>query len=343
MMENSTETCPIIMVGTRRSGSNLLRVMLNQLDGITAPHPPHILQVFSPLMARYGDLNEDNNFFELINDVCGLVEKNIVPWEAMPFDRKLLINRASVYPRSLEAVFFSVYDIYTKMTHNSRWCCKSLSNVHHIESIEKQEVLPQYIHIYRDGRDVALSFQKTPVGHKHYYHIAAQWHEEQRLALELKNRVGEERYIGIKYEDLMQNTRAVLHKLCLFLHVPFSEKMLSFFDSRESSKTASSGAMWENLTKPIMHQNIGKFRHQMKEKDIHLFESVAGDMLLHLGYELVALNTKTALHISVQDISEFDKENDYQKQLFQQQIRTQENHLRAKREEFIKTLQEAYV
>ena len=331
------------MVGTRRSGSNLLRVMLHQLEGITAPHPPHILQVFSPLVERYADLNEDNNFFELINDVCLLVEKNIVPWEAMPFDRKLLINRASAYPRSLEAVFFAVYDVYTKMTHNSRWCCKSLSNIHHIEFIEKQEVLPQYIHIYRDGRDVALSFQKTPVGHKHYYHIATQWQEEQRLALELKNMVGEGRYVGIKYEDLMQDTQAVLYKLCLFLNVSFSEKMLSFFHSKESSKTASSGAMWENLTKPVMHQNIGKFRQQMKEDDIHLFESVAGDMLLNLGYELTILNTKKPLDISMQDISKFDKENDYQKQLFQQKIATQENHLRARREHFIKTLQEAYV
>jgi len=119
--------------------------------------------------------------------------------------------------------------------------------------------------------------------------------------------------------------------------------MLSFFDSKESSKTASSGAMWENLTKPVMQKNIEKFRYQMNEKDIHLFESIAGDMLLNLGYELTMLNTKKPLHIYQQDISKFDKENDYQKQLFQQKITTQENHLRARREHFIKTLHEAYV
>ena len=33
----------IFMIGTQRSGSNLLRLMVNQAPDIAAPHPPHIL------------------------------------------------------------------------------------------------------------------------------------------------------------------------------------------------------------------------------------------------------------------------------------------------------------
>ncbi len=33
---------PIFMIGTQRSGSNLLRLMLNQLPEIAAPHPPSL-------------------------------------------------------------------------------------------------------------------------------------------------------------------------------------------------------------------------------------------------------------------------------------------------------------
>ena len=39
-------------IGTQRSGSNLLRLMLNQLEGIYAPHPPHILKTFYPLNTK---------------------------------------------------------------------------------------------------------------------------------------------------------------------------------------------------------------------------------------------------------------------------------------------------
>ena len=46
----------IFMVGEQRSGSNLLRVILNESKNIAAPHPPHILQRMMPLVPLYGDL-----------------------------------------------------------------------------------------------------------------------------------------------------------------------------------------------------------------------------------------------------------------------------------------------
>ena len=52
---------PVMMIGTQRSGSNLLRLMLNQLPDIASPHPPHILERLGPLEADYGDLSDDTH------------------------------------------------------------------------------------------------------------------------------------------------------------------------------------------------------------------------------------------------------------------------------------------
>ena len=54
------------MIGTQRSGSNLLRLMINQTPSIAAPHPPHILERFNPLLPAYGDLSIESNFLRLI-------------------------------------------------------------------------------------------------------------------------------------------------------------------------------------------------------------------------------------------------------------------------------------
>ena len=72
---------PYMMIGTQRSGSNLLRLMINQLSHIIAPHPPHILERLTPLLPLYGSLDDDISFNQLIEDVCQLVEKNPVAWE----------------------------------------------------------------------------------------------------------------------------------------------------------------------------------------------------------------------------------------------------------------------
>ena len=69
---------PIFMIGTQRSGSNLLRLMLNQLPELAAPHPPHILQRMTPLLSEYGDLSRPKAFAELVDDVVVLDSGRVI-------------------------------------------------------------------------------------------------------------------------------------------------------------------------------------------------------------------------------------------------------------------------
>ena len=61
----------IFMIGTQRSGSNLLRLMLNEPARIAAPHPPHILQRLMPLVPNYGDLEKRENFRQIESEFEG--------------------------------------------------------------------------------------------------------------------------------------------------------------------------------------------------------------------------------------------------------------------------------
>ena len=51
-------TAPLFIIGTERSGSNLLRLILDAHPGITVPHPPHVMNYFAALEGRYGDLQQ---------------------------------------------------------------------------------------------------------------------------------------------------------------------------------------------------------------------------------------------------------------------------------------------
>ncbi len=84
---------PVFMIGTRRSGSNLLRLMINQLPEVAAPHPPDILQRMMPLVPLYGNLNDPKIFYQLVDDVCRLVELDPVPWEGVTLNRNDVASR----------------------------------------------------------------------------------------------------------------------------------------------------------------------------------------------------------------------------------------------------------
>ena len=75
-------TCdPIFIIGTERSGSNLLRLILNAHSEIAVPHPPHVMSYFGPLEKYYGDLSRESNFRRLAKDVIVHLRSHIHPWE----------------------------------------------------------------------------------------------------------------------------------------------------------------------------------------------------------------------------------------------------------------------
>src|SRR5580704_13883334 len=121
------------MIGTQRSGSNLFRLMLNQLPEIAAPHPPHILIRLAPHVAGYGDLSDEGNFAQLVDDACRLVEANPVEWEGVVLDRKAIAERSDRH--DVYGVMAAIYDTLQDTWGKHSWCCKSLANVKYADQL----------------------------------------------------------------------------------------------------------------------------------------------------------------------------------------------------------------
>ncbi|MFY9153929.1 MAG: sulfotransferase [Prolixibacteraceae bacterium] len=298
---------PIQMIGTQRSGSNLLRLLLNQYKEVVAPHPPHILQRFYPLLPAYGDLSNNENMARLIDDVCILVEKNPVPWIGISLDRQEILKECK--NNTLIEIFRVIYDKMAISHQASMWLCKSMANVHFAGEMEKEGLKPLYIYLYRDGRDVACSFKKAIVGEKHVYHIAKEWRKNQLACLELKKRTAAERFIGSSYEDLIHAPEKEMIRLSEFLHLKFDPAILNYYNSEESKNTSTAGIMWANVVKPIMTDNKRKFLDELTHEEIVIFESVAGDVLELLGYDLQFPEESAQLVINDGDIVEYDIQN----------------------------------
>ena len=304
---------PIFMIGTQRSGSNLLRLMLNQLAEIAAPHPPHILQRMMPLEKGYGDLAKEKNFNQLVDDVCKLVEINPVPWEGVTLERKDIASRCRNH--SVVAVFGAVYDAMAAQNKVKTWCCKSLANINYLSDLEDyygDEA--RYIYLYRDGRDVAVSFRKAVVGEKHPYHIAGEWAATQRIALAQRKLISPKRFFNLSYETLTASPEKAMRGLCEFLGVAYTDTMLDFHESSEAKSAASSSDLWSNVVKPVMADNTNKFLREMTAEEIKIFELVAGDVLDALGYKRFQTKIGETKTFSAAEIKAFDAENQRLKQ-----------------------------
>jgi hypothetical protein len=326
----------LFMIGTQRSGSNLLRLMLNRQPAIAAPHPPHILERFTPLLPLYGDLQTDRNFDRLIDDVCRMIELNPVPWEGVSLDRETV--KDCCFDRSLMAVYGAVHDLMSEAKGAFVWCCKSLANVHFLPEIMGFFPDARFVYLYRDGRDVAVSFRKAVVGEKSFYHIARNWHYEQKLSLELRDRADPADFFSLSYEELISDTEATLRRLMGHFNIPFDEDMLSFNISEDAQATAKSGSLWANVVQPVIKDNTRKFLREATERDICIFESVAGESLDRLGYERSFISKGEELQFSESELQAFEEENSRLKKEISSKLTPGELELRRPQQQLLEEI-----
>lgn len=276
-------SAPIFIIGTERSGTNLLRLMLNAHSAIAVPHPPHIMKFFAPLEPLYGNLSDEGNFRRLIGDVCRMVELHTYPWEIKPDRDKVLSDS---HERNLLTIYFQIYDQYRAFTGKRRWACKSTFMIEHVAEILRYYPAARFIFMVRDGRDVAVSAKKSIFNHFHVYYSALRWQREQRLGLSWLAQLPPEQIMLLKYEDLIADPSSVTQQLCSFLGERFEKNMLEYHHSSEARKSGALSISWQNTAKPVMADNTEKFRHFLSEDEIRLFEAIAVKEMTELGYQL---------------------------------------------------------
>ena len=150
----------------------------------------------------------------------------------------------------------------------------------------------RFIHLIRDGRDVALSLmawsrvsQKSPGTFPTWkddpVSTAALWWElNVRRGREAGRALRPELYCEIRYESLVTRPAEVCETVCSFLDLPYDEAMLRFHESRTSLRPITAG--------------LRDWRTQMPAEDVERFEAAAGALLDELGYPRAFAHPRTA-------------------------------------------------
>jgi len=277
--------------------------MLHASEQVATPHPPHIIQRISPLVNVDKEL-DDKLLRICLESACQLVERNPVPWKGMEsINRDSVMN--SLNQNTLIGIFHGLMDQYTEINGHSSWLCKSMQNIKHAASIDKQIPNAKYLYLHRDVRDVCASFKKAIVGEKHVYHIAKKWTDLQNKCIAYKAKFPQKMFV-VKYEDLLKDTADTLKSICNFLEINYTEEMLNFHLSEEAISTASSSSLWANLAKPMLINNSRKFNELLTNEEQEIILNIAGETMHKLGY---LENIPPSNSYTEEQLSSFNYEN----------------------------------
>jgi hypothetical protein len=110
------------------------------------------------------------------------------------------------------------------------------------------------------------------------------WREDQLGGLALLGLLGPQRVFFQRYEDLVSHPRAVLEPLCEFLGVPFNAAMLDFHAGEDAARLSGTSGARENLSRPLMAGNFGKYRKTLSGGEIRTVETWLGELMDRFGY-----------------------------------------------------------
>jgi len=246
------------LVAPVRSGSTFLRLMLNSHPGITNPGECDFL---FDLVSDNGDFPEATHY------------KNWLATNRIFNAKSLEINSEASSSKLIESF------VDQMQTENS--CL--IMNVHrHFHRIP--HVFPQakYIHLLRDPRDVARSaIGMGWVGH--VYFGTDIWLEAETSWERLKSGLNDDQYIEIKYEEILEDVEKGLTRICDFLDLEYTDKMLDYINhSTYKLPDKALSYQWKRkYSKRELQLVEGKLESWIEARDYELsqFEPVVPSLL----------------------------------------------------------------
>ncbi len=271
---------PLFVLGVSRSGTTLLRVVLDRSPGIAIPDE----SFFIPLLARRHRGQVDPARF--LDDLGRL-----------PTLRAWGLSAEDIAPRLRPRMptgdaIAAIFEAYAAKEQKPRWGDKTPMYMRHLPLLDRLFPTAQYVHLIRDGRDAALSFLRMPEGSftRTWAHpdtvaeFACLWESEISAARTLGQRVGPSRYLAVRYEDLVASPEDVVREICGFAGLPYQPAMLDYVGAVDVSEKPHQQRLLQPLT-----PGVRDWRTQMEADDVRAFESIAGELLEDLGYELARL------------------------------------------------------
>src|SRR5262245_60544268 len=286
------ETCPApFIVGVGRSGTTLLRLMLDAHPDVAIPAETHFL----PKLLKLRDEGD------ALRKAAHSVMTAESTWADFGIPSERLAEAfARVSPFTLADGLRAFYGLYAAKFGKSRWGEKTPFYCRRMPAIET--VLPEahFVHVIRDGRDVALSLR--PLWFSPGEQIEAQAHNWlTKVSTFRDNGKTCRHYLEVRYEDLVLDTETVLRRVCDFIALRYEPRMLSYhagardrldeisdeyrFKDMPISKEARLGLHVKTLHPPDPAR-VARWRSDMSAADHETFTSIAGGLLADLGYPL---------------------------------------------------------
>jgi protein-tyrosine sulfotransferase len=256
---------PIFVGGAGRSGTTLLRVMLDSHSRISCGPE---LKVLPSVASLWVDLR--------------------TRWASTLADSHV---RDADVDRAFGRLITSLLEPQRQATGKVRVAEKSPNNVFVFGHLHRMFPDAAFVHMVRDGRDVVASLLSmdwtttdgTPIAYTRDARLAARyWASAVNAARAFAQSATDPvHFHEMRYEDLVTDPEDTLRALFAFLGEPWEPAVLAYHEVPHDLGHESSAAQ---VVHPITPTSAGRWQRELSAPDRQAVKEEIGDLLLQLGY-----------------------------------------------------------
>jgi hypothetical protein len=287
---------PVFIVGCPRSGTSFLYHLLLSAGGFAEFHTQ--MNVFDVLEPIFGDLSIPNNKKKMMREWLGSKAFRVSGLDAADIETKVMANcnNGSDFLRI-------VMEEVANKQGVDRWIDSTPTNVPHMMRISRDFPDAQFIHIIRDGRDVALSLDQyrwsRPLPWDRNRSLLAAglyWEGIVRKGRGFGAVLGP-KYLEVRYEELVERQQPALKPVSEFLRhtLDYDRIQRTSVGSVKKPLTAFKEDLKEGRFSPV-----GRWRNKFPEDQLVWFERLVGNYLVELGYPLAHPGSVSERSLTVQ-------------------------------------------
>lgn len=277
------EQQPLLFQSAGRSGTTLLRSMLVAGGDIAIPPESYIL-CWAALKFH---ANRRASWPEQCSMVLDLFDRSPV-FHLWDFDVMAVRHEAFDLPderRNLACLLDLVYRRYGAEHFPTAkvWGDQSIENTLQIQWLLRVFPRGRYLHVLRDGRDVASSWVKQgrPVDD-----AIDMWLIDLEKVAYLRKRLPPACFHEVRYEELVSDPARALDHVCAFAGIPYRPEMLDYWQRDSTVEHRDDPTLHGNLARPVFTASVGSWRERLTPAQQERVEQRLADRLAEHGYTI---------------------------------------------------------
>ncbi len=276
---------PIFILGAPRSGTTLLQYLFKSHPKVSIPgEESHFI---IPFYKKFKNIELSK---KKIVSILMEMKKMRPQFFCEQVNPALVINDTLIDNMGLENVHDFPSLVQRLYQYNAEsegkviWGDKTPYYILHIKLLLEMFPDARFIHVLRDGRDVALSVldRKHDFFIYNLYMAAKTWEFYVKTGREQGVKLRNDQYCEVKYEELVSRPGEVMKSLCDFIQIEYTAKVLDF--DRPKSLTTNLLKKTPMIQQAISKSNTAKWKRNLTSDKIELFDSSVGALLAELGY-----------------------------------------------------------